>query len=72
MDYVVEIMVLVVNFLNDEMKGCIIGWEGCNICMFEMLIGIDLIIDDIFEVVIFFGFDLIRCEIVRIVFDKFV
>lgn len=63
---------MVVNFLNDEMKGCIIGCEGCNICMLEMLMGIDLIIDDILEVVIFFGFDLICREIVCIVFDKLV
>lgn len=65
-------MVFVVILLNDEMKGWIIGCEGCNICMFEMLMGIDLIIDDILEVVIFFGFDLIWCEIVRIVLEKFV
>lgn len=65
-------IVLVVNLLNDEMKGWIIGWEGWNICMFEILIGIDFIIDDMSEVVILLGFDLICCEIVRIVFDKFV
>lgn len=65
-------IVLVVIFLNDEMKGCIIGWEGCNIWMFEMLIGIDLIIDDIFEVVVFFGFDLIWREIVWMILEKLI
>lgn len=67
-----ELIVYVVVLLNDEMKGRIIGREGRNIRILEILIGVDLIIDDILEVVIFFSFDLIRCEVVRMVFEKLI
>lgn len=71
-DYVNEMIVFVVMLLNDDMKGCIIGCEGCNICVIERVIGVDLIVDDMFEVVILSGFDFYCCEIVCVMLECFI
>lgn len=68
----VDVIVLVINLLNDEMKGRIIGREGRNIRIIEVLIGVDVIIDDILEVVVFFCFDGVKREVVRFIIEKLI
>ncbi len=70
--YAAESTTLLVRLPSPDLKGRIIGREGRNIRSFEMVTGVDVLIDDQPDAITLACFNPLRREIARLTLDKLV
>ena len=68
----IENSVSVFHIDNDEVKGRIIGREGCNIRALEAATGVEIVVDDTPEAIVISAFDPVRREVCRLALHQLV
>ncbi|MFH1570196.1 MAG: ribonuclease Y [Gemmatimonadota bacterium] len=71
-DLTLESTVSVISLPSDDMKGRIIGRDGRNIRSFDMVTGVEVIVDDTPGIVMLSSFDPLRREIARNTLERLI
>src|SRR3989344_4004642 len=70
--HVSDVMTSMVSLPNEDLKGKIIGREGRNIRTLERLTGVEIIVDETPDTIVFSSYDPLRREIARLALEKLI